>query len=535
MSAPPKETVIIVHGTWAAPEPGSSQWYQPVDHGSAADGFISKLNNALQECGSTARCWAHCTPEKLFFRWSGENSWTARMQAATALAAYVHQLRSDGWCCHIVAHSHGGNIVVDALSQIAEADQAALPLGIVPLPTPFIDAPSKITAARKALPPLKVVTLGTPFIDVRSPVSERRRKVKGRRAAFFQSALRTVLLTVALMIAAFISHGSDPDFAAYKGYIVLVGALGCLFFLAVSAAYQFAAAIWFKEFWKSDSTTDFLGKPSGIKSRLLALGSRKDEPWQVLHHIRSIENPFKPSENLMRYVFSSLRLRMNAAADADAALGARPFKELEPSEKASSVLFWSGIALFWTSLCAYKAFKRSDPVFFIVMILLGIPLLYLSSLFSRDKEWWIYSNPRFAFGRWQVNVVGGLLGLPTDVLTYFIRRKSWPVLVAIAMGLEHYRFELPRVEQLPKFRLDCITSYEELPTGVLERAMLKRGDKIVGHLRDVSDKLENLVVTVPDITSWLREAAGNQHLIHASYYTDDECIARIADWIAGRR
>lgn len=114
------------------------------------------------------------------------------------------------------------------------------------------------------------------------------------------------------------------------------------FFIAIDAAYRFAAAIWFKFFWKSASTADLVGEAIGIKSRLLALGSRKDEPWQVLHHIRSIENPLKPSKNLMWYVFSSLRLRMNAAADADAALGARSFKELGPNQKTGTVLFWFG-------------------------------------------------------------------------------------------------------------------------------------------------------------------------------------------------
>ena len=82
MSDAAKETVIVVHGTWAAPKPDKNQWYQPIEGSGMACGFVGKLNNALQERGSPARCWAHCTPENKFFRWSGENSWIARMQAA---------------------------------------------------------------------------------------------------------------------------------------------------------------------------------------------------------------------------------------------------------------------------------------------------------------------------------------------------------------------------------------------------------------------------------------------------------------------
>jgi hypothetical protein len=36
------------------------------------------------------------------------------------------------------------------------------------------------------------------------------------------------------------------------------------------------------------------------------------------------------------------------------------------------------------------------------------------------------------------------------------------------------------------------------------------------------------------MTSLLRTIEEDQTLVHAAYYTDDECIARIADWIAGR-
>jgi hypothetical protein len=42
-----------------------------------------------------------------------------------------------------------------------------------------------------------------------------------------------------------------------------------------------------------------------------------------------------------------------------------------------------------------------------------------------------------------------------------------------------------------------------------------------------------LAVTTADLTSLLRTVEEDQTPVHAAYYTDDECIARIADWIAG--
>jgi len=143
-----KETVIVVHGTWAAPRPGVIRWYQPVDGATAAGGFVGKLDEALQKRGSPARCWAHCTQADQIFHWSGENSWIARTRAASELGNYVLKLRNEGWRCHIVAHSHGGNVVVEALPQITTALLFNASLG-------------------------KIVTLGTPFMDTMSPILNR--------------------------------------------------------------------------------------------------------------------------------------------------------------------------------------------------------------------------------------------------------------------------------------------------------------------------------------------------------------------------
>jgi hypothetical protein len=52
MEEPSKETVIIVHGTWAAPDPAKRRWYQPVEGAPAAEGFVSKSAVRLAEVGT---------------------------------------------------------------------------------------------------------------------------------------------------------------------------------------------------------------------------------------------------------------------------------------------------------------------------------------------------------------------------------------------------------------------------------------------------------------------------------------------------
>ena len=167
-----KETVIVVHGTYAAPQPGASLWYQPVEGVPATEGFIAKLNDALQKRGSAARCWAHCSQGNQGFHWSGRNNWIDPTGAASELGNYVRDLRNKGWCCHIVAHSHGGNVVVEALPQITTALRSDAPLG-------------------------KIVTLGTPFMDTMSPILQR---ITSDRRGFTRNAWASLIFVMLIMV-----------------------------------------------------------------------------------------------------------------------------------------------------------------------------------------------------------------------------------------------------------------------------------------------------------------------------------------------
>jgi hypothetical protein len=145
MNESAKETVVIVHGTWAAPKSGTRRWYQPFDPILHPDGFVAKLDSALQERGSPARCWAHCTQEDEIFTWSGDNTWIARAHGTSELVKYLTNLLQEGWRCHIIAHSHGGNLVVEALPQITTAGNLSGRIGkVVTLGTPFMDTMSLI-------------------------------------------------------------------------------------------------------------------------------------------------------------------------------------------------------------------------------------------------------------------------------------------------------------------------------------------------------------------------------------------------------
>lgn len=73
-----RETVIIVHGTWAAPKRDRKAWYELPTADETLSNFATKLNAALMKRGSLARCWAHCTSATPIFSWSGANDWVER-------------------------------------------------------------------------------------------------------------------------------------------------------------------------------------------------------------------------------------------------------------------------------------------------------------------------------------------------------------------------------------------------------------------------------------------------------------------------
>jgi pimeloyl-ACP methyl ester carboxylesterase len=108
----PRETVLLIHGT-SANEPAS--WWLPSSE------FCQKLDSALLQRKSPARCWTHVGTRKVF-AWTGHNLETERRIGGDRLAKEIRDLESitDIRRYHIVAHSHGGNVVLHALRSLAE-------------------------------------------------------------------------------------------------------------------------------------------------------------------------------------------------------------------------------------------------------------------------------------------------------------------------------------------------------------------------------------------------------------------------------
>ena len=124
--------------------------------------------------------------------------------------------------------------------------------------------------------------------------------------------------------------------------------------------------------------------------------------------------------------------------------------------------------------------------------------------------------------------------IPSEVATYFVRRRMWSVLQRLALGLMAYPYPLPQVDRVPSVLPKAFFTYEDLPPSTVERVLAQRNEGIGGRFGTVSNLLAKTTITSADLSSFLEEVERDLTLVHAAYYADDECINRIARWIADR-
>jgi hypothetical protein len=296
-----KETVIIVHGTFAAPKEGKFQWYQPSDS-ALPDSFVARLNAALQKRGSAARCWAHCPKLEKHFFWSGKNSWVDRTAGATKLVDEVTKLQKDGWRCHIIAHSHGRNVVLEALPQITAA------------------VPSNSASG-------KIVTLGTPFMDTMLPILSRMKRrstivteFSWFALLFFCSPWVTLMLLGMLAEAEILPPITESDLNKNWLSYGIAAVFIALICYVVSLLWRF-------KFFKPPTTQ--LPEATNDQSQFLAVGSAVDEPWQLLHHMQCASSPIAIQAGLVGYLASSVGSNVRRATQISEIYGSKSYRHLD--------------------------------------------------------------------------------------------------------------------------------------------------------------------------------------------------------------
>ena len=277
-----------------------------------------------------------------------------------------------------------------------------------------------------------------------------------------------------------------------------------------------------------------------------------DEAWQILHYMRNTQNPLVVKSNLLSYLFSSLRSDVSRATQVAHIHGAKSYRDLGIIAK--FVMAITHLAVLYSIFLIFSAvldpgaggirwgeegagpLRGRDFIFILLLlalffgILIFFLVLFLTKLLGGKTFYSAFLSPF----RWFVRLVGSLKNIFAEMGTYVVRNRGWSVLQAIVTGLEGYRFAIPLVEKSPRNVPEKLVRYIDMPKGAQQRALERRSAWVARHLGDVSQTFAKLVVTAADLTSLQRTIEVDQELVHAAYYTDDECIARIADWIAGK-
>lgn len=149
---PTRAVTLIVHGTFAA----EAAWWRLGEKGAAT--FADRLEQRLAELGSPGTVWRPALEagfDVSRFAWSGRNRDRDRRLAARQLAKALESLaermgatREQPLTVDFVAHSHGGNVVLELLGRLRGRVRAG---AIVLLGTPLITVRPACRGARLVL------------------------------------------------------------------------------------------------------------------------------------------------------------------------------------------------------------------------------------------------------------------------------------------------------------------------------------------------------------------------------------------------
>ena len=500
-----RETVILVHGTFAAPDRVDAtnrrtQWYEE-EHA-----FVGALNQELAALGSAATCWKHrrgvAAPPQAF-AWSGENSWLGRREAAEALRLHLLALGQEGWVTHVIAHSHGGNVVLEALDFFGTG-----------IPVWFKG---------------KIVLFGTPALEP---------KVKLHDVGLLYVAARFVgiaLLWLAVIAIALFwdrSWWHQGRFFTLDNLVILATFLIVIIvFFIGHFAYEFLKRTAFNR--QANEGAD------PVREHVLMIGSQWDEAFQLLHKAKLEPNPLlrKDTATLGPAIVDKSRRGPLAIAHQAARKAIREidlnYFQIERRDAywfaltANLVIASGAVAALAGWIGPTDRWIAIDVVIIAALVSFAINRSYLGA--------WAAANGlplRVCF--W----VGGycwrmLRAIVMHLGDRRLRIMAWSTLTNFAYGLSGSPFRLQDVEvhkSLPKAWETSFT-YLELPHEIVARAMQARADAFRSTSVGAVEQSIGGDPNVGLVHSGLLEIA-QQPLIHTCYYGEPLCVHKAAQWIA---
>ena len=99
----------------------------------------------------------------------------------------------------------------------------------------------------------------------------------------------------------------------------------------------------------------------------LAVGSKLDEAWQILHHMRNVENPLAVRTNLLSYLFSSARSQISRSVAVARIHGAKSYRDLGSGAKFALFVTYLMFAIYLARLAhlslTIPGFLTTDKLF----------------------------------------------------------------------------------------------------------------------------------------------------------------------------
>lgn len=502
-----KETVIVVHGTFSGKQDGGRPgWYAP------GQSFCRDLDRELGSRGAGATCWDHLIDKAEYFHWDGKNDWLSRTKAAAELRNMLKRLHSEGWVVHLVGHSHGGNIIIDAVT----------------------DEEGRVESWFTG----RIALLGTPIYSDSSDYTERRRSLLNRWL------LVSLIVWGALLIYA--SQGVDllapfqsenPSIQAGATSAAVVALVGAIVLLIRTVSYLLSknAPIRLISLRMQLGLQPFL--LSEFRKRrspaFMMINSRYDEAYKALSPLRDAENPLlkgSDSSRAGKAFLVELADKLFAVSESGrSSLQSIVQRTLEVRQAwlipvIGAILVFA--VLFWKSV--FSAIEPEPPVatsWSLAYWAMVSMVLAIAGFFNRVVYFPGIVVTDLAKVLWR-----GLMSFLLLTFDKVVKTAVWGFIKSFAMGLNGAPRRVKDIRVSREFETSLVEDhvYLELPedivSGVTE-SQQPRLNEIQGILYGQG--------TSWDPTELLKALEEKDFpLIHTTYYRNPECIRKIADWIA---
>jgi hypothetical protein len=441
----------------------------------------------LEKVGSSARCWAHLGESAVEkpFAWDARNNWTSRERAAVELRCYLEELIGKGWTPHLVAHSHGGNVVLRTLFY----DQGG--------PGPMFTG--------------KLVLLGTPILSLAA-------------VGLSPRGLRLRLVALSLSAGLLAAAGLRRTPGRHLGRPLLVGA-------PVAAAAAFLAAVG-AYLWEVVRMAEHPYEENAVAEQLLLVNSEADEAFQLLAGALGGPNPLQRVHRRFRERFdlrlAHRQLVLARQARREGLFRGGASRGFRRRQRLTSAM----IAAFAGPMAVGARRKEPLPTWAVLTSVGGLAGVWGMHL--------IYSQPvkaamigpvesAYAGADYAARMVGTFLRAALDPLA---RTWVWRFATRVTLGMDGSPFGLEafRLSAVPIGVDEARFNYKPLPQEVRAAAEECRDQSFTAQFESVMKLVTQPGVSIDTLLQQLADLDG-PHLVHSSYYRDFRSIGMIADWL----